>query len=322
MVSIPDIWYLIFIFQLLLYVTLDGADLGIGIITLWQRTEKNRGIMMNSIGPVWDANETWLVVAGTTLFGAFPRAYAAVLPPLTFPILLMLLGLMTRALSFEFHRHGMNKRLWSTVFSVASLLAVLGQAFFVGGLIGGAVSGGSLFSLLSLVLVAGIISGYVLLGYAYLIRHTKNNMNVNSHRSLRIAALVSAAFVIVGFAVLARSVPGATDHWSALSPFIVLLVLTVISYVMVYVSANNPRALRSPYWWGVGAIVGVCGFAVLSLYPWIAPGSITITDAAAGTSTLIFMLWGMLPLIPIVLFYNIYMHRIFDGKVDPDELYE
>ncbi|MGH6980961.1 MAG: cytochrome d ubiquinol oxidase subunit II, partial [Stellaceae bacterium] len=175
---------------LVLYVVLDGFDLGIGILSLFARAEERRDIMVASLGSTWDANESWLVVLGGALFGAFPLAYAVVLNALYLPLVSMILALIFRAVAFEFRIHARNKLGWSIAFGLGSLAAAVCQGFVLGGLIGGiAVTdrqfAGGAFDWLtpfSLASACGVVFGYVLLGAAYLILKTDGAHQIRARR--------------------------------------------------------------------------------------------------------------------------------------------
>lgn len=252
---LPSIWFGIIAFEICLYILLDGADLGIGMLSLFKKREHARALMMHVIGPIWDANETWLVIAGGTLFGAFPEAYGIILNALYIPVMLLIFGIILRAASFEFHEYGKNKNLWSFLFGFGSLLAVLGQGSMAGGLLSGiaVVNGsfaGSAFDWatpLTLGITATIIVGYMIIGYAYLVHK-------HAHAQL---------------------------HEKALYPF--MLSVLALGFVTV-------TALMMPY---------------------IIPPSVTVDEAASSTTTLRFMLYGIGPLIPIILAYNLFLYRVF-----------
>ena len=262
MMSLPDIWFGIVCLEIALYVLLDGADLGLGMLSLFSRREDKRSLMMQTVGPIWDANETWLVVAGGTLFGAFPLAYAVALNALYVPVMLVLFGLIVRAVSFEFHEFSKLKGVWGALFGAGSLLAVVGQGAALGGVLGGIrVAGGhfagGLFDWvtpLTFFITFGVAFGYVAMGYAYLLKKTSLRHDWRAH--LHTALLV--VFVVVTCAV------------------------------------------------------------VLGIYPYLIPSTLTITEAAASPKTLTFMLWGIGPLLPIVLAYNYYLYRMFRRDLRDD----
>lgn len=176
-----DIWLVFLGLFLTLYVVLDGFDLGIGVLSLFVREEERKGIMMASLSSVWDANETWLIVLGGALFGAFPGAYGIILNALYLPVIVMIFAFAFRGVAFEFREHSQWRRLWDTAFGLGSLIAALCQGFVLGGLIAGPTvhdgrfAGGPFdwFSPFSVLVAFGVVFGYVLLGAAYLIIKTE-----------------------------------------------------------------------------------------------------------------------------------------------------
>ncbi|MFN5564730.1 MAG: cytochrome d ubiquinol oxidase subunit II, partial [Pseudanabaena sp.] len=134
---LPQVWFVILALFLFLYVMLDGFDLGVGILSLTSSDEERRGILMTSLGNIWDANETWLVIMGGGLFGAFPLAYGTILSALYIPIFIMIFGLIFRAVAFEFREHSSNKTFWNYAFGAGSFIAALGQGFALGSVIEG-----------------------------------------------------------------------------------------------------------------------------------------------------------------------------------------
>jgi len=201
--TLPDIWFLIIALEIGLYVILDGADLGIGMLSLFRKREETRSLMMHVIGPIWDANETWLVIAGGALFGAFPLAYGVILNALYIPVMVLIFGLIIRAAAFEFHEFSSNKNFWSALFGIGSLVAVLGQGFVAGGLASGvsvrsgAFSGGAFdwATPLTALVTALLVLAYLLIGYAYLIR--KHALSRPHEKALYPLALIALAFAFV-----------------------------------------------------------------------------------------------------------------------------
>jgi cytochrome d ubiquinol oxidase subunit II len=255
---LAEIWFGIVAFEIGLYLLLDGADLGIGMLSLGHSREHARSLMMTAIGPIWDANETWLVIAGGTFFGAFPLAYGLILSALYIPVMILIFGIIIRAASFEFHEYSESKNFWSIIFGVGSLIAVIGQGALVGGLLSGIhveneVFVGGSFDWLSPVTVAitcMVVAGYLVTGKLYLL-----------HRSV-------------------------DATWRIRSLYLLSLVV-----------------------FGLGF-----GVVTLLLMPYIIPGALTIYQAASSPGTLLFMLYGIGPLIPIVAIYNFYLHRVFRAE--------
>lgn len=321
---LADIWFGIVGLILALYVILDGFDLGVGILTLFSRDEEERGIKMATLGSVWDANETWLVVLGGALFGAFPLVYSVVLTGLYIPIMAMLFGLIFRAAAFEFRENARRKRLWNIAFGVGSLVAALAQGLALGTVIGGMTveAGrytGSVLAWLApfpIIVACGVVCGYVLLGSTYLVAKTTGGLQESCYRLARPAAWLT---VLVGIAISVWTplhLAYVFDKWfgpgmSALAP---LPLAAAFSFLMLLRSLRRRREV-APFVWSVLIFVSSLLGLAASLYPNIVPPSVGVHGAAASSSTLVFMLTGVGMLIPIMLIYNAYQYLVFRGKV-------
>jgi len=325
--TLPIIWSGILLLEIALYVILDGADLGIGVLSLFAKNEKQRSTMMKSIGPIWDANETWLVIAGGTLFGAFPIAYGIILNALQIPIMLMVFGLIFRAVSFEFREHSDNKHFWSMAFAVGSIIAILGQGFILGGLfsgikvINGAFAGSPLgwFNPLSILFGLGVALGYTMLGYSFLIRKTKGKLERQEYHQLRIASSIAFAMSIATTILLPFTHDFILNKWSnAASRNILLLFvfLAFTNFILLLRSTTEGKHENTPYTYSIVLFIITLATLLYAVYPYMIPPTTTIFEAASGSSTLSFMLFGISILIPVVLFYNVFVHKLFDGKVD------
>jgi cytochrome bd ubiquinol oxidase subunit II len=309
---------------LVLYVVLDGFDLGIGVLSLFARGEERRNIMMASLGSVWDANESWLVVLGGTLFGAFPLAYGIVLNALYLPLVSMLLALIFRAVAFEFREHARNKTGWNLAFGLGSLAATVCQGFALGGLIGGitVVKGafaGGVFDWLtpfSAVVALGVVFGYVLLGATYLIIKTDGVQQAHSRRQAWIAfALMLAAATAVSIwtplrfpAIEARWFAAPNIYWFAVPPLFALLCSGMLA------RALHLRFEHAPLFWAIGVFLASTAGLAASFYPDIVPHAVTASEASADSLTLAFMLLGIGILVPTMLVYNAYQYLVFRGK--------
>ena len=332
-VFLAHVWAMLTALMLAMYVILDGFDLGIGVLSLFTVHGGLRRQMMTSIGAVWDANETWLVLAGGTLFGAFPQAYAAACNALYIPIMIMLFGLVFRAVSFEFRSHSRRPRAWEIAFGLGSLLAVAGQGLTLGGVLSdisiapSGQFGGGLWDwvnpLSGLTFVA-VAFGYVMIGGAYLIAKTDEEFQ----KPVRSMVLVFAMLMFAAVAALTLLMPLLYDAFArrwvrdpARWFLYVFGVGVVFALVMILLSTRYRRARYLPF---ISCIV----FFLLALaggltvaYPYILPPSLLIVDAASSSPTLVFMLVGIGPLIPVMLLYNLYLYRVFRGQVDQGETY-
>jgi cytochrome d ubiquinol oxidase subunit II len=321
-----NIWFFLIGLILVLYVVLDGFDLGVGMLSLFSRDEESRATMMLSLGSVWDANETWLVVLGGALFGAFPLVYAVALHALYIPITLMIFGLIFRGVAFEFHEHARNKASWSVAFGAGSLFAAAMQGLALGGIISGVrvedgVVAGSVWDWLNpfaLLVAAGVVAGYCLLGATYLIMKTRHELQRRSYRLARIAAclmLAAAAGVTAWTPVQYTQV---ADKWFAIPNMFYIALLPLgasVAFAMLLRSLFR-RGERAPFVWSL--TIFLCSFVGLavSLYPRLLPPTVSIADAAASSTTLIFMLTGIGMLLPVMMIYNGYQYLVFRGKVD------
>jgi cytochrome d ubiquinol oxidase subunit II len=322
---LANIWFFIIGLVLVLYVVLDGFDLGVGILSLFEGREQRRGMMMASLGSVWDANETWLVLLGGALFGAFPVVYGVVLHALYVPILLMIFGLIFRGIAFEFREHASRKLWWNAAFGGGSLVAAASQGLVLGALLegievrGGQFAGGvwDWLSPFSLLIVLGVVAGYTLLGAAYLVLKTEGDLQRRAAQRARIAAwltVLAGAGVTVWTPLLYDYI---AQKW--FSPP-TLYYLTPLPLFAAFAFFMLLRALRrgyehTPFLWSLAIFVTSFIGLALSLYPYIVPPYLTVTDAAASGKTLVFMLAGIGMLIPIMLVYNGYQYLVFRGKV-------
>ncbi|MGE5541320.1 MAG: cytochrome d ubiquinol oxidase subunit II [Bacillota bacterium] len=324
------LWFLAIGLAVALYIILDGADLGLGILSLLPQKEEHRAVMMHTLGPIWDANETWLVIAGGMLFGAFPGAYSIVLSALYIPVMAMIFGLVLRAASFEFHALSENKRVWSFFFGFGSILAAIGQGFAVGGVLSGITVAdgqfaGSAFDFLtplSFLVTVGILMSYVFVGYAYLIKKTGKETTPGMFARILVtgavtgAALLSATLFLPtkNYVFFTRWTTYPTNYalfaiagvMAILSLWLILLVLKKHAGPMLH---NLSMAIF------VFAMLGM----VVGVFPYIIPPTLTIYDVSASRATHLFMLVGLGPLIPIVLAYNYYLHRVFRGHTASHE---
>jgi cytochrome d ubiquinol oxidase subunit II len=322
---LQNIWFGLIGVILALYVVLDGFTLGVGMLTLFSRTEERRSILMGTLGSTWDANETWLVLLGGALFGAFPAAYALLLHALYLPIALMLFGMVLRAASFEFREHSENKRLWNRLFALASFVITLAQGFALGTVLEGIPSHdghftGSILGWLApfpIVVAAGVVSGYGLLGTTYLILRTDGDLQGRARRA-------SFGFALVTFLASAAVTlwtpflyPAVATKWFAAPTLYLIAPLPIAALGAFYILV---RALRR-HWEAVPFIATVviflasfAGLAV-SLYPYLVPPMLTVQAAAASPLTLVFMLAGIGLLLPIMMVYNGYQYLVFRGKV-------
>jgi cytochrome d ubiquinol oxidase subunit II len=338
-ISLPYIWAALLAVAIFLYILLDGFDLGLGILFPFATAEEDRDVMMNSVAPVWDGNETWLVLGGGGLFAAFPAAYAALMPAVYMPIGFMLTALVFRGVAFEFRFRatGTGRRVWDQAFHWGSVVATFAQGLILGTIVqgvtldGGRFSGGMFEWLTPFSFVTGcaLVWGYALLGATWLVVKTEGRLLEWS----RNAALVSAIVVIVMMVVVSLWVPAldtvASDRWGIRYfeiDWAKLLPLTPVPVLVWVAFWGLLRGLRrggtySPYLWSVALfLLGFVGL-LISIYPYIVPYGLTIEQAAAAPNAQRLLLVGAGVMLPIVLGYTIYVYWVFRGKVTADAGY-
>lgn len=320
------IWAIVIAFSIFAYVVMDGFDLGIGILFPSFQVGAERDAAMNSIAPVWDGNETWLVLGGGGLFAAFPLAYAIILPA-TYPLVIaMLLGLVFRGVAFEFRwRDAAHRPMWDTAFSLGSLVAAVSQGMMLGALLQGirvanrAFAGGWLDWLTPFTVLTGcsVAIGYALLGATWLIGKTDGEAQNHARRT----ALGLGIATIVAMAAVSAATPFLSyDYWrrwfafpgvllTAQVPLLVLILTGVLFW-----SVRRGRH-RLPFLAALALfLMGYIGLGI-SIFPYAVPRAITIWAAAAPAKSQVFMLVGTVVIIPIIIAYTAWSYWIFRGKV-------
>ncbi|MEB3359533.1 MAG: cytochrome d ubiquinol oxidase subunit II [Synechococcales bacterium] len=330
---LPQVWFAILALFLFFYVMLDGFDLGVGILSLTSSSEERRGILMTSLSNVWDANETWLVLMGGGLFGAFPLAYGTILNALYIPILIMLFGLILRAVAFEFREQSNRKFFWNLAFGSGSFTAATGQGLALGGVLAGIQVDetghfiGTTFDWLnlpSILMALTLIQGYVLIGSTYLIWKTEGELQETHYKTARLAAittLIGAILITIVTPIFYSYARDRLFHAPQIYLFSVIPVLGVLLIALLLRSLGRKEE-RFPFVWTILLfLLTFLGLAFV-VFPYIIPTEITIYEAAADPSSLVFMLIFIGGLIPIMIFYNIYSYIVFRGKVTAGAGYE
>ena len=332
-IDLPLIWAIIIIFGIMMYVVMDGFDLGIGILFPFIKGESDRDVMMNTVAPVWDGNETWLVLGGAALFGAFPLAYSVVLSALYLPLMLMLMGLIFRGVAFEFRFKARpeKRHLWDKSFIGGSLVATFFQGVALGAFIDGIpvvnrqYAGDGLDWLSPFTVFCGIalIVAYALLGCTWLIMKTEGHLQERMHKLGRPLAL--AVLVLMGIVSLWTPLAH-TDiaaRWFTLPNLFWFLPVPILVLVTMYglLKAIARKAHYTPFLLTLVLIfLGYSGLGI-SLWPNIIPPSISIWDAAAPPQSQGFMLVGTLFIIPFILGYTFWSYYVFRGKVTHEDGY-
>ena len=320
------IWAMIIAFAVGAYVVMDGFDLGIGILFPRFKEGSQRDIAMNAVAPVWDGNETWLVLGGGGLLSAFPLAYAIILPALYAPLTAMLLGLIFRGVAFEFRwRDPAHRATWDRAFFIGSLIATFAQGITLGALLQGievegrAYAGGwwDWLTPFSLLTGASLVAGYALLGAGWLILKTEGPLQDQAYRLAR--WLTPALLAAIGAVSLATPfLEGQYYQRWFVSPglFVALpMPLLVIGVAALLWRALKIRAERTPFLLMLALFgLSLVGLGI-SIWPNVIPGKISIWDAAAPASSQIFMLIGAGILVPIILAYTAWAYWVFRGKV-------
>lgn len=320
------IWAGIIAFGIFAYVVMDGFDLGIGILFPTFHHGEERDAAMNSIAPVWDGNETWLVLGGGGLFAAFPAAYAVILPA-TYPLVIaMLLGLVFRGVAFEFRwRDEAHRPWWDLAFMLGSLLATMAQGMMLGAILQGiavrdhAFVGGAMDWLSPFSVLTGIalVIGYALLGATWLIGKTQGSGQAHARhmaRPLAIALLAAMGAVSAATPFLAY------DYWrrwfampgvilTAQIPLLCLLASAVLLWALRRGRERLPFAMALALF-----ALGYVGLGI-SLFPYVVPRGLTLWQAAAPAQSQIFMLWGVAFIVPVILAYTAWSYWVFRGKV-------
>jgi cytochrome d ubiquinol oxidase subunit II len=318
-VILPLVWAAILALAVFLYVLLGGYDLGLGVLFPLAPSHKDRDAMMASVAPFWDGNETWLVLGGGGLLAAFPLAYSIMLPALYIPVTLMLMGLILRGVAFEFRFKSSRYRwTWDMAFSLGSVLAALMQGVIMGAFIQGfAVTGnqfsGGAFDWLtpfSVMTAIALLSGYVLLSAGWLIMKADEALREWAY-GIAYAALIAVALFIVIFSIWTPLLhPDIAARWFKPANMVMLspVPLFTAAAVAALWMALDRRQRYTPFL--LGAVIFLLCYAGLavSLFPFIVPPNITIWQAAAAPDSQLFMLYGALPLLPIILGYTAYSY--------------
>ena len=324
--DLVPVWAMLLALGVFMYVLLDGFDLGIGILFPFAPDERARDLMMASVAPIWDGNETWLVFGALALFSAFPLAFAVILPALYFPIVAMVLGLIFRGVAFEFRPGARTtSRRWSRAYFAGSLVATFAQGCVLGKFIRGFEVNGRQFAGSSwewvdpfvLAVGVGLIFGYLLLGASWLVMKTEGALQDWARGKARLGLLGTLAFI------------GMVSVWTPLMN--ARIAARWFAFPRIALLVSVPIATAAIAWWlwrslargrEVAPFVAAMGlFAMcylglaISLYPYVVPPTITLWDAAAATQSQGFLLIGTLFLLPVIFMYTGWSYWVFRGKV-------
>ncbi|HSF59743.1 MAG TPA: cytochrome d ubiquinol oxidase subunit II [Candidatus Binatia bacterium] len=330
--GLPLLWYLIIGFGIFMYVLLDGFVLGIGILFPTAATEEERDVMMNSVAPIWDGNETWLVLGGAGLFAAFPLAYAVVLPALYLPLTAMLLALVFRGVAFEFRFKAHKSRyIWNHAFNLGSVIATFAQGAALGAfvqgfkVVGREYAGGAFDWLTPFSIATGfaLLAGYALLGATWLIMKTEDEVQQRAYRQtpwLLIAVLGFMGMVSVWVPFLSPAIAERWFSWPNILFFSPAPLFTAVSAFLLWYAVRK-RATYVPFILAMALFsFGYSGFTI-STWPTLIPPDISLWQAAAPPESQIFLLVGTLFILPVILGYTGYSYWVFRGKITRDAGY-
>ncbi len=313
---------------IILYTVLDGVTLGVGLLFPTARDEKERSILMNSIWPVWDANQTWLVFGGGAIFVAFPVVYGVVFSALYIPLSLFLLGLIFRGVTFEFRAEAARKGPWNRAFFLGSLVVVLSQGFTLGGILTGITVQGNQFAgrtldwlnPFSIMVGMALIPGYVMLASTYLLIKTEGRIQEQSYKHAFWSGMIVLVFMAVLTVWTPYKYPWVWTNWFSPPRMYFVWIFPLLGLIAAFQLARSLRSRKEvkPLLYSVGLFLSGYLGLITSLYPYAIPPTVTLQEAAAQTETLRFALWGTLIVLPMVVGYIVYSYWVFRGKVSAD----
>jgi len=329
--DLPLIWAGIIGIAVAMYVILDGFDLGVGILFPFARSDQEREQMLASIKPFWDGNETWLVLGGGGLLAAFPKAYAVIMPALYLPVIVMLLGLVFRGVTFEFHGIARRKGRWNVVFAAGSAVAAFAQGIILGGLIqgirveNGQFAGGAFDWATPFAALCGlaVVAGHGLLGATWLVMKAEGDLAEHARRQAKLLLLAVLAFMAVVSLWTPLAFPRIFARWFTMPNILFLWPVPIVTALVAFAAWKwlNQGPSGKPF---VAAIVlfllGYLGL-VISTFPYLVPPALTVWDTAAAPASQAFLLIGTLVLLPIILGYTALVYWVFRGRVRPGESY-
>lgn len=329
---LPYFWAVLIAFSIIVYVVLDGFDLGVGILFGTTRDAPARATMMNAIAPFWDGNETWLILIGASLFGAFPVIYAVFLPAFYLPVALMLLGLIFRGVAFEFrYRTERMRWLWDLGFFFGSLIVAFVQGAAIGAMAQAVAvadrqfAGGSFDWLtpFSVFCGVGLAVGYALLGASWLAFKTSGHLQEWAYRRIGWLSFGVLVFLVGAFYFVLANQPLVMERWSTQPSLMVFPFYGLIAAIGLVVGwrRRGPDGLC----FAMSVVIFIAAFLtlVVSFWPYMIPFSLTIEDAAAPTASLEFLYYGAgIVVFPAVLIYTVAVYWIFRGKVRDDANYQ
>lgn len=325
---LPYFWASLIAFSIFVYIIVDGYDFGVAMLFPFAKTDEERNELIGSIAPFWDGNETWLIIVGATLFGAFPAIYAIFLSAFYIPVVLLLVGLIFRGVSFEFREQALKHRgFWEWGFVIGSLVASIVQGAAIGTLIMGLPINGTTYvghgwdwlAPFPVLCGVGLSIGYAMLGAGWLILKTDGAVAQRARKAAKGLSMAFAVFILLAFIITAgMDIPtrkvwfqGPLWHW-------VFPILGFLGLGMVWKSAGNTEAHeRTTFASACLMFLSAYGALAVSFWPYMMPYSLTIEQAAAPLASLEFMFWGAVVMFPLVVFYFLRIYHMFAGKSSP-----
>jgi cytochrome bd ubiquinol oxidase subunit II len=317
-------WTVTLALTILLYVLLDGFDLGVGILFLFSPSPADRRRMMSAISPVWDGNETWLVLTATILFGAFSQTFALILSAFYLPMIVEVCALILRGVAFEFrHKATRTRRLWDVAFAGGSIIATFIQGVAVGALVqglpvqGGYYAGGAFgwLSPFSVLCGVGLCAGYALLGASWLVKKCEGKLRDGGFRVLPWLVVGVLLFLVIAFAGATAAHLRIMDRWLE-RPYLVVFPAIGLAALWGLLDGLKRRSDDRPFWMAITIFCAAFATLAVSFWPYMVPFALTIDEAASPPESTWFMFWGAgLVALPMTLAYTLAVYRIFGGKV-------
>jgi cytochrome d ubiquinol oxidase subunit II len=327
--DLVTIWACLLGLCIILYVVLDGFGLGVALLFPSAQGAGERDLLMNSIAPVWDMNQTWLVFGGGALFVAFPMIYGVLFSALYIPLVTFLFGLIFRGVTFEFRANATRKGPWDKSFFLGSLAAVVSQGLTLGGVISGVdvekgqFAGGPFDWLnpFSVMVSVALIAGYILLGSTYLIIKTTGPVQERAYKQAFWSALTVLGFQILVTIWTPLRYPSVWTNWFSKPLIYFVWTFPLLGLIAFYILIKSLKTRREILPFGCSVVLFLAGYLglIASLYPYVVPPNITFQEAAAQRETLRFTLWAVIIVLPVVLAYTTYTYSIFRGKVGKEK---
>ena len=329
LMDLVTIWSCLVALIIILYVVLDGFGLGVALLFPTTRDEEERDLLIGSIAPVWDANQTWLVFGAGALFVAFPMVYGVLFSALYIPLFTFVFGLIFRGTTFEFRESAFRKGIWNKVFFLGSLIAVGSQGLTLGGVISGIeveagrFAGGSFdwLNAFSITVSVALIAGYILLGSTYLIIKTTGQVQERAFNQARWSALAVLGFQVVVTIWTPLHYSSVLINWITPPRIYYIWTFPAVGLIAFFILIRSLKARREILPFVCSVFLFLAGYLglIASLYPYAIPPSLTLQEAIAQQETLVFTLWGASIILPVVLGYSIYSYSVFRGKVGKEK---